>query len=394
MKIRSNPSRGNCKVRSIGPRVLGLIVMTLIPAPSRAGLSYYMHLFKGGFELLRGRKAIEKILADPDTEPNLRSRLEVASSAREFASQSLLLPRNKSYRTYKNLGRPFASWAVVAAPELSLQPIEWCFPIAGCVSYRGYFSSQKAEKFSAKLRQRGYDVDVGGVRAYSSLGWFADPVLNTFLSLRDFDLAGLIFHELAHQKLYVKGDTAFNEAFATVVETEGVRRWIEELHDPDLVSQYRSSSRLEREWIAMARQTRTRLEDVYNAAESDDWKREQKAETLEALRQRYLELAAADESWGLYEEWFGAGLNNARLLAIAAYHDYEPALLKILAECDGDLSCFYAESAALAEMSQEERSTTLSALTSGPGDFNQDLASEAETRRDRTDTTVDCGEPR
>ena len=378
------------KVSSTIPRILALILMTSIPAPSRAGLSYYMHLFKGGFELLRGRKPIEKVIADPETEPHLRSRLEVASSAREFASQALLLPRNKSYRSYKNLGRPFASWAVVAAPELSLQPIEWCFPIAGCVSYRGYFSSQKAEKFAARLRQRGYDVDVGGVRAYSSLGWFADPVLNTFLSLRDFDLAGLIFHELAHQKLYVKGDTAFNEAFATVVEAEGVRRWVEERDDPELVSHYRSSSRQERQWISLARRTRTQLEGVYKAAESDDWKREQKAEIFAGLRQRYRELAAADESWVIFEDWFGAGLNNARLLAIAAYHEYEPALQRVLARCDFELRCFYAESAAISEMSQEERSRTLGALL-------QARPTSARTprpiRRPR-DTTVDCGEPR
>ncbi|MEJ2084704.1 MAG: aminopeptidase [Acidobacteriota bacterium] len=355
-----------CRDRPITLTVLALMLMTSIPAPSRAGLSYYIHLFKGGFELLQGRKPIEKVLADPETEPQLRSRLEVALSAREFASQTLLLPRNKSYRSYKDVGRPFASWAVVAAPELSLQPIEWCFPIAGCVSYRGYFSSQKAEKFAEKLRRRGYDVDVGGVRAYSSLGWFADPVLNTFLSLRDFDLAGLIFHELAHQKLYVKGDTAFNEAFATTVEIEGVRRWVEERDDPDLVSQYRSSLIRERQWISLARRTRTQLEDVYKAAESDDRKRELKAEILDGLRQQYLELAAADESWVIFDEWFGAGLNNARLLAIAAYHDYEPALQRVLARCDFDLSCFYAESATIAEMSQEERSTTLGSLLQAP----------------------------
>ncbi len=339
-------------------------MVALVGFFSYAGVSYYAHLAKGGLGLLWGRQSIQKMIEDPRTAPELRARLETAWSARNFASDELLLPENKSYRKYKDLGRPYATWTVVAAPELRLEPVEWCFPVAGCVTYRGYFSPRNAEEFAEGLRAQGYDVDWGGVRAYSSLGWFSDPVLNTFLTLTDYDLAGLIFHELAHQELYVKGDTSFNEAFATTVETEGVRRWLEMQKSPAQMDAYQTSAKREKEFVALARDARHRLTQVYAAEASDEWKRLEKARVLEDVRSEYSELKA---SWGgqtLYDGWFGEGLNNARLMSVGAYHDYEPALNAILIECESDLSCFYDRAFDLSEMSHQERSEILGELGS------------------------------
>ncbi len=364
--MREESDRKSCGTErgSIPLRLFGLAITVLVAFSSCAGVSYYAHIAKGALDLLWGRRSIQKLIDDPESPSELRARLEVASSARNFASEVLLLPENKSYRKYKDLSRAYATWTVVAAPELSLEPVEWCFPVAGCVTYRGYFSPQNAEEFAESLREQGYDVDLGGVRAYSSLGWFADPVLNTFLTLRDYDLAGLIFHELAHQKLYVKGDTAFNEAFATTVESEGIRRWLEMQQSPGLLDEYRVRAKREEEFVALARDARRRLAEVYAAEGSAESKRSEKARVLEHVRSEYLDLKA---SWGgqaLYDGWFDEGLNNARLMSVGVYHDDEPALKALLVGCGMDLSCFYDRALDLSEMTREERSAILGELGS------------------------------
>ncbi len=357
-------TRSTSQHGSVRFQLLSLLLIAFVALSSCSGVSYYAHIAKGGLDLLWGRRSIDKLVEDPDTPPDLRARLEVALSARNFATDVLELPQNKSYRKYKDLGRRYASWTVVATPELSLDPVEWCFPVAGCVTYRGYFSPERAETFASSLRDQGFDVDVGGVRAYSSLGWFADPVLNTFLVLRDYDLAGLIFHELAHQRAYVKGDTAFNEAFATVVESEGIRRWLEQVGDAAAFELYRASAEREKEFVILARDFQRRLGEVYSADESDDWKRSKKLEIFQDMRSNYSDLKS---SWGglnVYDSWFDKGLNNARLMAIGAYHDHEPALQALLETCRGDLPCFYAKVTELGALTYEERSEELAELGS------------------------------
>ena len=188
--------------------VLGLVLAALVALVGCTPVGYYAREAFDGARMVTGRRSIDKLLARPTTAPELREKLEVADAARRFAIAELGLPDNGSYRHYVDLGRPYASWVVTAAPELSLVPIQWCFPVAGCVSYRGYFSPRRAERFAEKLRRRGADVDVAGVEAFSTLGWLADPVLSTFIRREPASLGGLIIHELAHQRLYVKGDTA------------------------------------------------------------------------------------------------------------------------------------------------------------------------------------------
>ncbi len=216
------------------PRVLALAAVVVLAglAASCGSVRYYSQAVWGGADVLVKRKPIDRLL-EPGRAQVLsaatRERLRLSQEIRDFASRELGLPDNRSYRSYADLGRPYQVWNVVAAPRLSLEPKTWCYPFAGCAAYRGYFNERAARRHGDRLAAGGYDVRVGGVAAYSTLGWFADPVLNTFLDYAEADFAALIFHELAHQVVYVKDDSAFNESFATAVEVEGVRRWLRSL---------------------------------------------------------------------------------------------------------------------------------------------------------------------
>src|SRR5688572_22417199 len=203
-----------------------LLVLLAAGALSGCGTMYLVQAARGQMQLMNERRPIPQVVADPDTSETLRAKLMEVGAARDFASEVLGLPENGSYRSYADLGRSYVVWNVVATPEFSVEPKRWCFPVAGCVAYRGYFSEAAAKKFAAKLRSQGYDVVVGGVPAYSTLGRFADPVLNTMLGYGDVDLAAIIFHELSHQVVYIPGDSAFNEAFAVAVEQAGLQRWL------------------------------------------------------------------------------------------------------------------------------------------------------------------------
>jgi predicted aminopeptidase len=192
------------------------LVAALLAQPA----CYYAHLAMGQLEMNRSKVPIAQLIAREDTGETLRRQLDHASRAREFAVTGLGLPDNGSYRSFADLGRPYATWNIFAAPEFSVKPQRWCFPVAGCVSYRGYFNERRANRVDLRLASRGNDVYVGPSLAYSTLGHLQDPVLNTMLRDGDTELAALIFHELAHQAAYVPGDSDFNEAFATVVEYE------------------------------------------------------------------------------------------------------------------------------------------------------------------------------
>jgi len=195
--------------------LLAAILLVTLPG---CGTLYLAQAANGQMHVLKARRPIDKVVADPATAPPLRTRLMDVSAARDFAVTELHLPDNRSYRTYADVKRPFVVWNVVATPEFSVEPKHWCFPIAGCVAYRGYFKEKSARRFAAKLASGGFDVTVGGVPAYSTLGKFADPVLSTMMRYGDSELVAIIFHELAHQLLYVKNDTEFNEAFAAVIK--------------------------------------------------------------------------------------------------------------------------------------------------------------------------------
>jgi predicted aminopeptidase len=292
---------------------------------------YYVHLAAGQLEMNRRREPIEEVIARPGTDATLRARLELAARARDFAMSSLGLPDNGSYRTFADLGRRYATWNLFAAPEFSVAPKTWCFPIAGCVSYRGYFDEQGATREAARLRDRGFDVHVGPSIAYSTLGHLRDPVLNTMLGYGDAELAAFIFHELAHQAVYAAGDSDFNEAFATVVETEGLRRWFEQDTHPAALERFLALRRNQHAAAEFMVATRDRLAKLYRTGIAEDAMREAKAAEFAQLRES---LAAGGFSTA-------GDFNNARLIAVATYERCVPALRAELDRLGNDLTAFY-----------------------------------------------------
>lgn len=303
------------------------------------GGCYYVQAAHGQYQLMRAREPIEAVVGAPATPPELAGRLRLVEAARDFSIQELGLPDNDSYRSYADIGRDYVVWNVFAAPEFSLEAKTWCFPVAGCVGYRGYFSEPSARRAAAKLADHGYDVTVVGVAAYSTLGRFSDPVLNTMMRWGDVDLVAVLFHELAHQLVYVKGQTTFNESFATAVEEFGIERWLA-THgsEQDLVA-YRAEKALRQELSRLAQAAGTELEAIYAAGLATDVRRERKRERFARLAAdlRAAFTRAAREA----PAWLDDGLNNARLASLAMYTARLAEFRALLADCDHDLQCFY-----------------------------------------------------
>ena len=317
---------------------------------------YVMQAATGELHVMEARKPIDKVLADPSTPPALRATLREVEAARDYASKKLELPDNRSYRTYADLHRPFVVWNVVAAPEFSVHPKQWCFPIVGCVAYRGYFSEKKARRFAESLARRGFDVTLDGVPAYSTLGKFADPVLSTMVRYGPDELAAIIFHELAHQLLYVKNDTQFNEAFATTVENAGLERWLALNGHSDRFARYKKDSSRERQYVELFAHTREQLDKLYSSGLPVEEMRQQKAAAFEQLATeiRALEQRQQLHSTG-YDQWIKEGLNNARLASEANYYDCVPGFERLLAEAGNDLPRFYEAARKLARLPMAER---------------------------------------
>lgn len=344
-----------------------LVLASLATALACSNLRYYGQAIWGQTRILVKRQSIAGLVRSPETPEDLRDKLKSILRMREFAIRELALPDNGSYRGYVELGleddgsrRRFVVWNVVAAPELSTEPVTWCFPVAGCVSYRGYFSRARARKFADRLGEKGFDVAVSGAAAYSTLGWFKDPVLSTVIDYPDVYLAGLIFHELAHQQVYVKGDTRFNESFATSVEIEGVKRWLEaEREDPAALEDYLVRMRREEEFAELVLGYRDRLLEVYCEEETADWKRRRKDEVFADLKRAYGELRASWDGYSGYDGWFENDLNNAHLVSVGAYHGLVPGFQELLGDNRGDLESFYDAVRKIAELDAEERDRRL-----------------------------------
>lgn len=327
-----------------------------------AQLRYYVQAAQGQYSLWSDARPIEDWLGDPSTDPQLKARLEKALLIRKFAVKELGLPDNASYKNYAALTRPFVLWNVVATPELSLRPIQWCFPIAGCVSYRGYYSKEDAQSYADELRKEGDDVQVAGVPAYSTLGWFSDPLLSTFINYSDAELARMVFHELAHQVVYVAGDTQFNEGFATAVEEAGVDRWLELYGNDAMREAYIRYNARRKDFLDLLVRHRKMLEVNYARKASVKHKREEKARIFAHLKTEYHKLK---DSWGGYsgyDRWFAEPLNNAHLSAVGTYHDYLPAF-KALLKKESTFVRFYAASQKLAGLDLAQRRQQLELLS-------------------------------
>jgi len=326
-----------------------------------AQFRYYVQAAQGQYSLWSDARPIEDWLGDPSTDPQLKARLEKALLIRKFAVRELGLPDNASYKNYAALTRPFVLWNVVATPELSLRPIQWCFPIAGCVSYRGYYSKEDAQSYADELRKEGDDVQVAGVPAYSTLGWFSDPLLSTFINYSDAELARMVFHELAHQVVYVPGDSQFNEGFATAVEEAGVDRWLE-LYGTDAMREaYMRYNARRQDFLELLVHHRKMLEVNYARKTSARHKREEKARIFAHLKSDYQKLK---ESWGGYsgyDRWFAEPLNNAHLSAVGTYHDYLPGFRTLLKK-ESTFVRFYAAVQKLAGLDLAQRRQQLELL--------------------------------
>jgi predicted aminopeptidase len=323
-------------------------------------MGYYAHVAHGQAALLHERRPIDKVLADPKTPEATRTRLERASEARRFASRHLDLPDNRSYTYFVQLDRPWVAWNVFATPELSIAPVTHCFPVAGCVAYRGYFRKDLAEQEAAREAALGHDVAVGEVPAYSTLGWFADPILSSMLRWDDDELAGTIFHELAHQKIYVKDDSSFNESFATFVEREGLREWREAREQP---APDGMGDALERSFTEQVLALRDRLKAIYAEAWTEDAKRVAKAEAFEDFRGRYL-VWRHDEAGGdrRYDRWMSRRLNNATLLPFGLYDTWVPSFATLFDECGRAWPVFFARVKRLSRLEPSERTRELERL--------------------------------
>lgn len=350
----------------LSPRLLlpALILSGLLAGCTQ--LQYYDQLLTGQYQLLQQRRPLAEVSADPATSANLRERLALARQLRDFASQHLGLPDNNSYRTYADLGRPYAVYNVFAAPALSLEPYHWCYPLIGCASYRGYFDRALAEQEAQRLRQAGYDVYIANIPAYSTLGWFDDPLLNTFINWPIGLMAELIFHELAHQRLYIDNDTAFNEAFATAVGQLGAQRWLQRYAPPAALAEYEALKRYQSDFLALVFELREQLAALYASDLSSAAKQRNKAQLFAVLQHRYQTLKT--EHWNGftgYDPWFGQDLNNARLAPIGTYYQNVPAFKNLFVASGEDFEQFYQQVEQLSILPPSDREQRLYTLSAG-----------------------------
>ena len=354
-------------------RILGTLIATTgfaLALTSCADLAYYRQAAVGQWELLRACRPVAEALSDPATSPELRRRLAVARDLRAFASTELALPDNASYQDYADLGRTYAVKNVFAAPELSLEPRRWCFWIVGCLSYRGYFDAEAAQRLADELRAGGDDVYIADISAYSTLGWFDDPLLNTFIHWPTGRLAELMFHELAHQRLYVADDSAFNEAFATAVGRLGAQRWLDQRGTVREQAEFAIEVRRREQFLRLVADAREQLAVLYASSQNEAGKQAGKQCILAELRDRYQELKEEWNGYAGYDRWFAQDLNNAKLAGVGTYHQLVPAFEALYKREGQDFAAFYRAAEAIGRLPPAEREARLQALLMPAKDLN------------------------
>lgn len=347
------------------PGFRAIVVLLLLGASlvSCQTAKFYTQAVRGQWEVLARARPIPKVLAAPETTPELRRKLELVEKLRGFAHDQLKLPNDKQFRSYADLGRAYVVWNVVAAPEFSIEARTWSYPFLGKLKYRGFFTEQAAKDEAAGLKAQGFDVAVGGVRVYSTLGVFSDPVLNTFIEEDEAELAETIFHELTHARFFVAGDTDFNEAYATASAQLGVRVWLGARGDSVALADYERSLREGARLFDLLKETRAKLATLYAARGSlaDEALRREKTLILNKVMARYAQMRSAGKSNGTHSKWVGPSLNNARLAALATYHDLVPAFVRLYHEQGGDWEKFHKAVAGMKYLSKEERRERLHA---------------------------------
>jgi len=340
--------------------VLGLWILFANVGCSPIG--YYAQSVRGQLDVLARREPISEKLASDTIEEPLKTRLREVLDVRRFATEQLALPDNDSYRLYADLRREAMVWAVVAPPEFSVEPLQWCYPVVGCAAYRGYFDRREAQDFALDLQVEGMGVTVNPVPAYSTLGWFDDPLPGSVMHWPTYRIAGLIFHELAHQRLYVQGDSAFNEAFATAVQRLGVERWLRSRGDEKMLAAWREEERRRQAFVKLLLDTRDRLERLYVADNPPQVMRWRKHTLFTRLRSRYRFLRKEWGGYRGYDEWFARPLNNARFASVATYEALVPAFLALARSAEGDMAEFYRRADMLGALSNAERAARLRSM--------------------------------
>ena len=331
------------------------IVLFTLSVTGCESIRYYGQAIHGQISILNKRRPIDRLLAEPDTPEKLKEKLRQVLRIREFAENELHLPANKNYLSFVALERPYVAWNVYAAPELSFTPKTWCFPIVGCTAYRGYFSEKNAHIYAEKLKKEGFEIFIGQVAAYSTLGWFNDPILSTVIYRSEAGLAALIFHELAHQILYVDDDTTFNESFATAVEQEGLRRWMAATNNDQAFGDYLQSHERRLQFNQLVMKYRNQLEALYNKDIPIDAKQHHKASIIEALRGEYQHLKQRWQGYSGYDQWFREPINNPKINAVSTYHELVPAFQNLIQRSQGNLIQFYETCQNLAKKPKVER---------------------------------------
>lgn len=325
-------------------------------------VSYYTQAIGGQLEVFGRSQPIKSVLDDTEAPLLLKQQLMDVLEMRAFAIQELLLPDNASYTHYADLKRPYIMWSVFATPQFSLKPKEWCFLFVGCISYLPHFNEKLASQLAKRLKARDFDVYIGGITAYSSLGWFNDPIFNTMLNSTKPKLAGTIFHELAHRLLYIPGDTVFNESFASVVAEIGTARWLAKYGTSEMIAQYQQSKQRDESFIALMLETREHLQQLYQENLPPMHVKAAKSYAFKRLQARYNILKKTEwMNYSGYDDWI-ADINNAKLASIATYHDYVPAFKALFFQQNGDLRAFYQAAIHLGKLPEEQRYARLQQL--------------------------------
>ena len=340
-----------------------LLVLLSIALVSCETVDYYSQAARGQLTIVFGREDIQQLLKEEQDLPDeLVEKFAKVMDIREFAEIELGLPVGGNYSSYVDIEREHVVWNVFAAPEFSVDPVNWCYPIAGCVAYRGYFSEQSALSYSAKLGENGFDVYIGGVDAYSTLGWFEDSLLSTVLNRADYQLAGLLFHELAHQLVYLPGDTTFNESFATAVEREGVRRWLTKSNKDSNIDAALLDYDRQQQFVDLVTDYRDRFESLYQLEINVSSMRSQKLQLQQTLREEYAALKQQWQGYEGYDGWFSRSLNNAQLSTVASYNDLLPFFAVVFEQSNHNFSAFYAEVSRIADLPEQERDELVTAI--------------------------------
>lgn len=356
--------------------ILPIAIVLMIAGCSTVG--YYSQIVSGHMRIVMGKRPVAEIISDETVNDEVKHRLQVAQHARQFAIEKMGLPNNSSYTSFYDTGKNYVTWNVVAAEEFSFEPRTWCFPIAGCVSYRGYYAEQDASFYAQGLAAQGLDVTVNGATAYSTLGWFKDPILNTMLDRSDPSIASLLFHELAHQQLYVGDDSTYNESFASFVEREGLRQWLQQMlqtdssqQNNDIAEQVALGRQRQNAFIDLLQRTREDLEEIYGSSIDVEEMRSAKALRFDQMRSEYAALKESWDDYPGYDRWFEQDLNNARLVSVGTYNDYIPAFEEMFKQNGSSLEKFYSAALEVSKMPAPERSKVMEELLSKSSALSQ-----------------------